>query len=594
MAAEFSPSDALLPAVTLLATGAAAALAARALRISPIVGYLAAGVIIGPYALGFMDESNTTHLLAELGVVFLLFDIGMHISMRELKESRQDLLGLAPAHLVICAAAFTLIIGGIGVAWPVAIAIGISLGLSSTAVVARLLSERNLNSCPLGRSATHVLIFQDIIAIFLLIFASALGGDPASIPLTMAIAAGQAILAFAAALVAGRYLMSPVLRALAATRNQEAFTAFTLLIVLGAASATYLVGLSLTLGAFLAGLAVSGTPFRHQIQTETGPFRGLLLSFFFINVGLMISVPELIANLPLIIAVTLAIIGIKTVGGYGAARLNQWTAPGATQLTFFLGQGSEFTLVVLSILAASSQAAVAAGNPPLFDPVVETVTVASVALSLVIAPFWADAGMRLSRQLAKRRQDTATLDSAPLDTSDAAQHPVIVFGMTATGRLAVDALVDHDIPYVALDNDPDRFVAATADGYRVAYGDAANLRLVDAIGANSARAVVIGAPRYDVSRSITPTVTREFPGMDRFVALDSQEDVARFAELGMRAYLTASEPSGIEMATDLLRAMGVDDEAVTDWLRRESERFNTEDLTETLSDARGDAVDQAA
>ncbi|MEM0985930.1 MAG: cation:proton antiporter [Pseudomonadota bacterium] len=592
MATEFSPSDALLPAITLLATGAAAALGARVLRISPIVGYLAAGVIIGPYAIGVMDESGTTHLLAELGVVFLLFDIGMHISMRELKESRQDLLGLAPAHLVFCALAFTLIIGSIGISWPVAIAIGVSLGLSSTAVVARLLAERNLNSCPLGRSATHVLIFQDIVAIFLLIFASALGGDPASIPLTMAIAAGQAVLAFAAALVAGRYVMSPVLRALAGTRNHEAFTAFTLLIVLGAACATYLVGLSLTLGAFLAGLAVSGTPYRHQIQIETGPFRGLLLSFFFINVGLMIDVPALIANLPLILGVATGIVFLKTVAGYGAARLNRWTSPGATQLTFFLGQGSEFTLVVLSILAASSQAAIAAGNPPLLDPVLETVIVASVAISLVIAPFWADAGMHLSRQLAKRVQE-AQANQSPTQT-DATQRPVIVFGMTETGRLAVDALIDHDIPFVALDNDPDRFIAATADGYTVSYGDAANLRLVDAIGANRARAAVIGAPRFEVSQSITPTMDRDYPGMDRFVALDTKVDVERFASLGMRAYHSASEPKGIEMAADLLRTLGVDDEKVAEWLRQESERFNTDDLVETLADPRTDPIDEAA
>ncbi|MEO0755166.1 MAG: NAD-binding protein, partial [Pseudomonadota bacterium] len=143
---------------------------------------------------------------------------------------------------------------------------------------------------------------------------------------------------------------------------------------------------------------------------------------------------------------------------------------------------------------------------------------------------------------------------------------------------------------VALDNDPDRFVAATADGYSVNYGDASNLRLVDAIGANDARAVVIGAPRYEVSRSITPMVERDFPGMDRFVSLDTLDDVAKFKALGMRAYLSMSEPKGIEMATDLLRALGVDDTTVADWLRQESERFNTDDLAETLVDP----VDQAA
>ncbi len=586
--ADFSPSVVLLPTITLLATGAAAAVGAKALRISPIVGYLAAGVLVGPHVFGLVEETSTTHLLAELGVVFLLFDIGMHVSMRELRESRQDLLGLAPGHLLANAVAFSLALLLFGVAPPVAIAIGVSLALSSTAVVARLLSDRNLNSCPLGRSATHVLIFQDIVAIFLLIFASALGGDPSSIPLAMAIAAGQAMVAFAAALVAGRFLMSPLFKVLTATRNQEAFTAVTLLIVLGAAVGSYLAGLSLTLGAFLAGLAVSGTPYRHQIQTETGPFRGLLLSFFFINVGLMIDLPQLVANLPLVVGLALSLLVVKTALGYGAARLNGWTVPGSSQLAFLLAQGSEFTLVVLSLLAVTSSALVAAGNAPLLNPLLETVTVAAVALSLVIAPFWADAGLRMSRRLAIRlRSDGATPATQPERGRD---RPVIVFGMSQAGRLAVDALRDQKIPYIALDSDPERFLAATADGYDVSFGDAANLKLIDAIGAANARAVVIGVPRYEVSRSITPALEDRFPDLTRFVAVDTLADQKRFADLGMRAFVSASAPRGIEMATDLLRTLGVSDERIKVWLRDEAERFGVDEIApETTA-----PVDQAA
>ena len=569
MAAEFSPTAVLVPTVTLLGFGAAAALASRAVKISPIVGYLLAGVLIGPHALNLVEESSTTHLLAELGVVFLLFDIGMHISMRELKESRRDLTRLAPAHLAVNALAFTLALGAIGTPWPVAIAIGVSLALSSTAVVARLLGERDLRSCPLGRSATHVLIFQDIIAIFLLIFASALGGDPASIPLTMAIAAGQALVAFVAAILAGRYLVGPAFRLLAATRNEEVFTAATLLLVLGAAVATYLVGLSLTLGAFLAGLAVSGTPFRHQVQTESGPFRGLLLSFFFINVGLMIDVPALIANLPLVIGGAAAILLVKTLAGLAAARLSGWTFPGGTQLAFLLAQGSEFTLVVLSILGVASASLVANGGAPLLDPVLETVIVASVAVSLAAAPFWADGGMKLSRQLAKRLRGNPSTPSAPAT----GERPVIVFGMTEPGRLAIDALRDHAIPVIALDNDPQRFLSATADGYDVAFGDAANLRLIDAIGANHARAVVIGVPRFEVSKAITPVINQQFPDMERFVAVNTLADVQRFSSLGMKAYLSAARPKGLEMATDMLRTLGVSDRAVEEWVMDEHERF---------------------
>lgn len=570
MAAEISPSEVLTPTVILLGVGAAAALVSRAARINPIVGYLVAGVLIGPYAFHLVEESDLTHLLAELGVVFLLFDIGMHVSMRELKESRRDLLGLAPAHLVATALPFTLIFAAVGLSWPVAIAIGVSLGLSSTAVVARLLAERGLGSCPLGRSSTHLLIFQDIIAIFLLIFASALGGDPSSIPLIMALAAGQTLIAFVAALLAARFLIGPLFRILANTQNSEAFTAATLLLCLGAALATYQIGLSLTLGAFLAGLAVSGTAFRHQIQTESGPFRGLLLSFFFISVGMMIDMPALIANLPLVLAAAVAILLIKTLAGYGAARLVGWSAPGGTQLAFLLAQGSEFTLVVVSIVTVASANLAANGGAPLLPPLAETVLVAAVAISLAAAPFWADAGMRLARWLARRMQEdpgTATTPSGP--------RPVIVFGMTSAGRLAIDALRDNDIPVIALDNDPERFLAATADGYSVVFGDASNLRLIEAIGANHARAVVIGLPRYEVSTAVTPIIAQRFPDLKRYVAVDSLEDIPRFEALGMNAYGSMGEPTGIELATALLRDLGVPDEAVSEWLAREHDRFGT-------------------
>lgn len=586
--AEMTPADLLIPAVTLLGVGAAAALASRAVRISPIVGYLLVGVLIGPSALDIVAESDMTNLLAQLGVVLLLFDIGLHVSMRELKESRRDLLALGPLHLILPSIAFTLVLGNLGMDWAVAATIGMSLALSSTAVVARLLSERGLNSCPLGRSTTNVLIFQDIATIFLLIFASALGGDPASIPLTMAIAAALAFGAFIAAMLAGRYLLGPVFRLLAATENSEAFTAVTLLLALGAALATDLAIGSLTLGAFLAGLAVSGTAYRHQVVTESGPFRGLLLSFFFINVGLLIDVPELLVNLPLVLAAALGILVVKTVLGFVAARACGWSVPGGTQLSFLLAQGSEFTLVALSILGTISFQLVANGGEALMDPLLNTVLVAATALSLAAAPFWADGGMRLARKLAERmRKDAQTVMASP---GPGGARPVIVFGMTPTGRLAIDALKDNGLPYIALDNDPERFLAATADGYTVAFGDAANLRLIEAIGASRARALVIGQPRYSVSAQITPLVNARFPDMTRFVALEDEDDVERFSALGIRSYHIMSEPAGIEMVADLLRELGVEDAGIINWMRAEAERFDLDDMSDEVIESIDDAA----
>jgi Kef-type K+ transport system membrane component KefB len=582
VAAEFTPVqavDALVPAITLLGFGAASALVTKAARLSPIVGYLIVGILIGQYGLGLIHESQATHLLAELGVVFLLFDIGMHVSMRELKESRRDLLGLAPAHLMLTGLMSAGALWMIGIAWPIALAVGLSLGLSSTAVVARILTEREQNSCPIGRAATHVLIFQDMVAIFLMIYATSLGGAEtgasglagvistqllagADLPLiaSLALSLVQAGLAFCAAVLAGKYLINPIFRTLAIIRNEEAFTAFTLLFVLAAACATAMAGLSLTLGAFLAGLAVSGTPYRHEVQTEMAPFRSLLLSFFFISVGLSIDVPALMRNLPLVLLAAGGLIGFKTALGFAAARLNGWSVPGATQMAFLLAQGSEFTLVVLSL------GAIVTGMPgPLMSSVV-----AAVALSLAIAPLWADLGARLSREIVRRTQSRT--EAAPASTP-LLDRPVIIVGMTQTGRLAVDALEDHGIPYIATEFDPDRLLSAVADGYRVSFGDASNLKLIEAIGGNQARAMVLGFPRYEVSQEVTPVVMRRFPDLKRFVTVDSAEDMERFSNLGVRTHFAMGEPRGIEMVIDMLNALGVPEDEVSAWLSHETERF---------------------
>ena len=583
MAAEFTPVqavDALVPAITLLGFGAASALASRAARLSPIVGYLIVGILIGPFGLRLIQENPATHLLAELGVVFLLFDIGMHVSLRELKESRRDMLGLAPAHLLLTGLISAAALWMIGIDWPIALAVGLSLGLSSTAVVARILTEREQNSCPIGRTATHVLIFQDMVAIFLMIFATSLGGsetgaaglaglissnllEGADLPLaaTLGLSLVQAGLAFAAAVLAGKYLIEPVFRTLAVIRNEEAFTAFTLLFVLAAACATAMTGLSLTLGAFLAGLAVSGTPFRHEVQTEMAPFRSLLLSFFFISIGLSIDVPALMRHLPLVLTAALGLLALKTVLGFAAARLNGWNVPGATQMAFLLAQGSEFTLVVLSL------GAVVTGMPgPLMSSVV-----AATALSLALAPAWAGLGSRLSREIVRRRQtDTPASPPAPEPLLD---RPVIVVGMSQTGRLAVDALQDHGIPYLATEFDPDRMLSAVADGYRVSFGDASNMKLIEAIGGNNARAMVLGAPRYEVSRSVTPTIARRFPDLKRFISVDNPVDLDRFGALGIRTHLSGGEPRGIEMVIDMLHALDVPEDRVGAWLSHEAERF---------------------
>lgn len=554
-----TPIDALQPAIILLGTGVAAAFAARSLKISPIVGYLLAGVIIGPHLAGIMAESPTTRLLAELGVVFLLFDIGLHFSLAEVRESRRDMIGLAPAHMLLTGAGFVLLLRALGLDWPPALVLGASLGLSSTAVVSRLLADRQIGSCPVGRSAMTVLVFQDIVAIFLLILAGSLDGQEGSVPLLLALALGKSAIALAAALLAGRFLVRPAFRLLAASHNQEAFTAVALLLVLASAFATALAGLSLTLGAFLAGLALSDNPYRHQVMMEVQPFRGLLLSMFFINVGLAIDLPALIGALPLVLAATLILLAGKTLLGLLAARLNGWSLPGATQLGFLIGQGSEFTLVMASLAAVSGAV----------EPRLLSVIVAAVALSLAIAPFWNTAGLALSRRLVRAGR------AAPDMPAPQGERPVLVYGLTPAGRLAIDALRHFERPYIALESDPQRFVAAISDGYHGAFGDAADLRLIDLVGASHARALVIGVPRFEISRDLTPIVRERYPDMTRFVSVETPEDVVRFRALGMEPHLSRTAPLGIELAAALLAGLGVEEADIAEWVATQRDRRET-------------------
>ncbi|MDP3737893.1 MAG: cation:proton antiporter [Hyphomonadaceae bacterium] len=547
--------EVLQPAIIYLGAGLASALASRAVRLSPIVGYLVAGLVIGPSGFGLVKNNDTAAFLAQLGVVFLLFDIGLHFSLREIRTRRDDILGLAPLQIVLCGAVFAAICWGLGFAIPVAVIVGVSLALSSTAVVGRILADRNQPACPMGRSATAVLVAQDIVAIFILVFAASLGADPNVVGYDLLIALAMAVIALVVALLAGRFVVRPLFKSLAATNNAEAFTVVALFIVLAASAATERIGLSLTLGAFLAGMAISDTPYRHVVQTEVKPFQGLLLGLFFMSVGMGVDIPAVAAIWPAVLLSALVIVILKTVIVFAAARLNGWALPGATQLGFLLSQGSEFTLVVVGV------STIAGAMPGAWAGILT----AAVAVTLVAAPIWTALGLHIARLLAERSK------TAPVDTAEVAEeNPVLVFGMTPEGRLAADAMRDHDIPYLAIDSDPERFVSASSDGYSVVYGDARDRRLIDNLGAAKARAIVIGAPGFAGPGSLMPANGAGGPA--RFIVVADSADRVRQSGLGLRAHLAVAEPKGIELATDLLSQMGIGQPAIAQWVQDQAER----------------------
>jgi len=554
---------ALTPAILLLGAGILAIALMRPIGLSPIVGYLAAGLLIGPHALAWVVESDTTRLLAELGVVFLLFDIGLHFSLRSIWDARRDIFGLAPLQILLCGLAFAGIAAGSGFRPELSLILGGALALSSTAVVLPTLRERDQQTCPVGRTATAVLIFQDVFAIFLLVLASSLGGEgaPSSRP-SLAAAASMALLkaaaAFLGALLIGRYAIRPLFRLLSRWMNEEIFTPAALLVVLTAAATTAALDLSLTLGAFLAGMTISETPYRHVIQAEATPFRSLLLGFFFITVGMSLDWRAVGAHGLEVLVFVVGLIAIKTLLVAVAARPFGWSIPGSVQLGSLLANASELVLVIAAMPTLRSALGEGAVG----------VLIMGVAASLALTPTVAALGNRLARRL-RRSAEAAPAREA---TRVATVAPVVVFGMDAVGRLVADALEAHGVPYDAVEMDYDRFLAASADGYPVAFGDVGDVRLMQTLAPAERAAVVITIVRYEVSEALTPIMRDRYPNLSRFLAVEGDEEKARFEALGLRTVVHRSVPRGLELAAEVLRSQGIEDARIRAWMQRQQEQ----------------------
>jgi len=551
---------ALQPAIILLVIGILAILLTRPLGLSPIVGYLLAGVLIGPHGLGVVAENETTHLLAELGVVFLLFDIGVHFSLGHLWEARRAILGFGPLQVGLC----TLGLGSLALlldfGFAYAVLLGATLALSSTAVAVQTLTEHGQQRCPIGITATAVLVFQDICAIFLLILASSLENPAIPLSSALALAALKSVLAFAAAILIGRLLIGPLFRVLAKTNDSEIFTATALLIVLVTAGATGLWGLSLTLGAFLGGMIISETPYRHVIRTEVKPFRGLLLGFFFITVGMALDTTVLLHAWGQILLFLLLLLSLKTVLIFLTARLVRVPFQGALQLGFLLSQGSEFAFVILAMPALRS----------VLGPELVAVAMTGVAASLALTPALTEWGYRFAKRLAS--QEMTACQQGVKSSVPQELPPVVIFGMGEIGRCMADALESHHIAYTALEMAHDRFVRANADGYVVAFGDLADLRLLETLQIGQRMTMVITLARYEISQELTPILRDRYPHLTRFVAVDTAEEKARFDILGMKAVIIQSIPKGLDLAAAVLLDYGIGERIVYEWMRRQQEQ----------------------
>jgi CPA2 family monovalent cation:H+ antiporter-2 len=368
------------------------------------------------------------------------------------------------------------------------------------------------------------------------------------------LAIAKAACAFAVSAVLAKFVVRPLFELVARSRNEELFTAMALLTALAAALATATIGLSLTLGAFLGGMMLAETPYRAIIQSEIKPFRGLLLGFFFISVGLALDLKTLSNGWLIVIAITSALLLLKILTTAAAGLVFRWSIPGSVQIGFLLAQGSEFAIVIFSLPAVRA----------LIGEERSALLIAAIALSIAVTPNLADLGRALAGRLRQRRALAVDRELQPQEFSG----PVLIAGMGPVGRAVADALSEFEIDYAAIENDPQRFRDATADGYDIAFGDIGDPRIWEPMAMSGRKIIVLTEPSFDVSSRMTPIAERFFPDLIRVAVIASPEDAARFAGIGLAPIVDEGEAPGIEVATEVLRRLGTDEAAVVDWARR--------------------------
>jgi monovalent cation:proton antiporter-2 (CPA2) family protein len=541
--------------VFLIAAGLVVPLAHR-LRISPVLTFLAVGVLIGPYGLAasipalggvLITNDEGVRFLAELGVVFLLFTIGLELSFRRLVSLKHLVFGLGGLQIALTAAA----IGGVallfGNSLPTAIILGLALALSSTAIVMQILTSRGRLGTRLGRTSFAILLMQDLAVIPILLIAGSFAAE-AEGPLfvQLAKALGTAVLVIAAILVAGRLVLGPIFRMAGSTRSPEIFMASALLVIVATGMATAAAGLSVALGAFLAGLLFSDTEYRHEIEVTLAPFRGLLLGIFFMSVGMGINVAAVTAEplwIPLSVVGLLLIKAAILIPLALAFRLPVATA---VEMGLLLSQGGEFAFLVLGSALRSEVIDSRAGEFFLL------ITGVSMALAPVVARLAENIGRRLEQRHAA---DLASDQAAP------AGRPVIIAGFGRVGQMLSTMLEARGLPYLAIEREIEIVRQKRIDGSAVYYGDASRLDTLRRLGVARAAALVVTTDDGRAAEHIVSVARSEAPELF-IVARGRDADHAQgLFDRGADEVIPEAIEAALQLAETLLVAVGLDAEA---------------------------------
>ena len=533
--------------IIFLAAAVIAVPLSRKLGLGAVLGYLCAGVIIGPQALGLVADAEQTLAASEFGVVLMLFIIGLELSPARLWVMRRLVFGFGAMQVLVSALLLGSVLLWLGIDWRAAVIIGLGLALSSTAVGLQLLAERKEMTAPHGRLGFGILLFQDLAAIPLLATIPLLGVAGAANEGDAGAGALRALLAIAALVIGGRYLLRPVFRVVARSGAVEVFTATALLVVVASAWLMQQAGLSMGLGAFLAGLLLADSEFRHELESQIDPFRGLLLGLFFIAVGMSIDLHLLLQSpLPVLGAVA-ALLLLKSAVLITAARISRMSRRHMLLLAAALSMGGEFAFVVFA----------EAGKAGLIPLELRNQLNLVVGLSMAIAPLLLFAVDRWVR-------DTRPKDDRPADTIDHEHPQVIIAGFGRVGQIVARMLRANGIPFTALEHSAEQVDVSRRFGSQIYYGDPSRPDLLRAAHADRAKVFVLATDDPETNIRTARLVRRMFPHLRIVARVRNRQHAFRLMDMSVESVVRETFFSSLFMAKEVLKMLGVPEDVANE------------------------------
>jgi CPA2 family monovalent cation:H+ antiporter-2 len=532
----------------LLAAAVIVVVVFRSLRLPPVLGYLIVGVAIGPHAMGWIAETEQVRELAEIGVVFLMFSIGLEFSLAKLVTMRRIVLGLGSAQVVLTMLLVWGIAAVFGLDWKAGLVLGGVLAMSSTAILARLLAERLELNSPHGRQIIGVLLFQDIAVVPLLILLPALAAGTDTLVANLALAFAKAVLVLTLMLYLGHRLMRRWFHLVAQQKSSELFVLNVLLITLGLAYVTELAGLSLALGAFVAGTLIAETEFRYQVEVDIKPFRDVLLGLFFVTIGMMLDVRVVLAQAPWVLVALVALLALKSLVVSALSLAFGSSSAVALRTGLALAACGEFGFVLLAL----------ADSLVLVDAQTMQPVLAAMLLSMLAAPFIVERSEHLARRWSRSdwMHRAMELHNIAVQSMTTDQH-VVVCGYGRSGQNLARLLEKESIPFIALDLDPQRIREAVAAGESVVFGDAARREVLMAAGLLRAKALAITYSDTASALRILGHVQELRPGLPVVVRTIDDSDIDRLKDAGAAEVVAEIMEGSLMLASTALMLMGV-------------------------------------